>query len=106
MLDQLPPDLRRLLVFAAINAIERLAFTQFEAHLSVLDRPQDVAALEGVMAEEKFHISYVEAELERQQRGPYAGMVTAAVDGARTRFAEFQATRRAETRHAVERLLG
>ena len=106
LLDAMPGELRRIVVFAAINAIERLAYTQFETHLGALERPEDVAALEGVMAEEKFHLNYVEAELERQLRGPHRDTVGPAVDVARARFAEFQEARREETRRAVERLLG
>jgi hypothetical protein len=106
LLGELPPAVRRVFIFAAINAIERLAYTQFETHLLALDRPGDVTALEGVMAEEKFHLSYVEAELERQEGGPLGPVVATAREQARSRFAEFQETRRAETRHAVERLLG
>jgi hypothetical protein len=102
----LPAPVRRIVVLAAINAIERLAYAQFENHLLALDRPEDVAALEGVMAEEKFHLNYVEAELERRRHGDEAGIVAAALDGARARFAEFQADRQAETRAAIERLLG
>jgi hypothetical protein len=106
MLDALPPALRRIIVFAAINAVERLAYTQFEHHLLALDRAGDVAALEGVMVEEKFHLNYVEAELERQAAGPDGAMVTTALEQARARFAEFRAMREAETRQAIERLLG
>jgi hypothetical protein len=86
--------------------LERLAYAQFETHLTVLDRPADVAALEGVMAAERFHLRYVDAELERLQRGAQCDAVTAAVDVARARFAGFQARRRAETQQAIERLLG
>jgi hypothetical protein len=106
LLDALPAELRRIFVFAAINAIERLAYTQFEAHLAALDRPEDVTALEGVMAEEKFHLNYVEAELERQLRGPHRDQVGPALEVARARFADFQQTRRDEARRAVEQLLG
>jgi rubrerythrin len=106
VLDTLPPALRRIIVFAAINAIERLAYTQFEGHLLALERPEDVSALEGVMAEEKFHLSYVEAELDRQSGGPNGNVVTMALDQARARFAEFRQMRETETRQAIERLLG
>jgi hypothetical protein len=106
ILDGLPPALRRIVVFAAINAVERLAYAQFESHLLALDRAQDVEALEGVMAEEKFHLSYVEAELERQAAGPDGTVVTTALAEARTRFAEFRAFRETQTRQAIERLLG
>ena len=106
MIEQLPAELRRILVFAAINAIERLAYTQFEHHLLALDRPEDVSALEGVMAEEKFHLTYVEAELERQAQGPNGALVTTALEQARARFADFREMRETETRQAIERLLG
>jgi len=106
LIEQLPREIRRILVFAAINAIERLAYTQFENHLLALDYAGDVAELEGVMAEEKFHLSYVEAELDRQAGGPNGAIVTAALDQARVRFAEFREQRQAETRAAVERVLG
>jgi hypothetical protein len=106
LLDQLPPPVRRIFVFAAINAIERLAYAQFENHLLALDRADDVANLESVMAEEKFHLNYVEAELERQQQGEHAALVGGALDTARARFAEFQAMRQDEARRAIERLLG
>jgi hypothetical protein len=105
-LEQLPAPLRRIFIFAAINAIERLAYAQFEMHLLALERPDDVAALEGVMAEEKFHLSYVEAELDRQQRGEHGGVVASALETARARFAEFQTARQQEARAAIERLLG
>lgn len=105
-LAQLPPDVRRVFVFAAINAIERLAYTQFETHLGALDRPDDVAALEGVMAEEKFHLSYVEAELVRQEAGPLGPVVATAREQAHARFAEFQTIRREESRRQIERILG
>lgn len=106
LVDSLPPDVRRICVFAGINAIERLAWTQFETHLACLDGPGDVALLQSVMAEEKFHLNYVEAELERQSQGEHAAVVTAAVDESRARFARFNEMRRAETRTAIERLLG
>jgi hypothetical protein len=106
ILDALPAELRRIFVFAAINAIERLAYTQFETHLTALERPEDVAVLEGVMAEEKFHLNYVEAELERQLSGPHRDQVGPALDIARARFAEFQEARRDEARRAIEQLLG
>jgi lipid II:glycine glycyltransferase (peptidoglycan interpeptide bridge formation enzyme) len=101
---QLPAELRRIIVFAGINAIERLAYEQFETHLLCLDRPDDVEALKGVMAEEKFHLNYVEAELERRQRGENGGFVATALEQARARFQEFQDVRRRETRTAVERI--
>jgi hypothetical protein len=106
VLEQLPPDMRRIIVFAGINAIERLAFAQFETHLGCLDRAEDVAELRSVMDEEKFHLSYVERELERQSRGDRAGFVTTALEQARAGFARFQETRRAETAKTIERLLG
>ena len=88
------------------NAVERLAWTQFETHLTSLDDPGDVELLKSVMAEEKFHLNYVEAELERQSKNEHAAVVTAAVDESRTRFAQFNEMRRAETRELVERMLG
>ena len=106
LLAQLPAGVRRIFVFAAINAIERLAYAQFENHLLALDRPEDVANLESVIAEEKFHLSYVEAELDRQQQGEHAALVGGALEAARARFAEFQAYRQEQTRQAIERLLG
>jgi hypothetical protein len=106
VLESLPAELRRIVVFAGINAVERGAFTQFENHLRCLERPDDVATLEGVIAEEKFHLAYVEAELQRQATGEHAAIVTTALEQARARFTEFQQLRRQETRALVERLLG
>jgi hypothetical protein len=106
LLQQLPPDIRRIVTFAAINAVERLAYKQFETHLRVLDRPEDREALEGVMAEEKFHLSYVENELERAQEGENGAFVTLAVEQARERFAQFNEMKRRESGAALEKLLG
>jgi len=106
LVDSLPPDVRRICVFAGVNAVERLAWTQFETHLACLDGPGDVELLRGVMAEEKFHLSYVEAELERQAKGEHAAVVTAAVEQSRAQFARFNELRRTETRDAIERMLG
>lgn len=106
LVEQLPPDLRRIIVFAGINAIEKIAFNQFETHLRCLDRPEDVAMLESVMAEEKFHLSYVEGELERQMKGENGGFITMALDTAKARFAEFSDTRRKQSRDAIEKLMG
>jgi hypothetical protein len=106
LVDALPPDVRRIVVFAGINAVERLAWTQFETHLACLDRPFDVDQLRGVMTEEKFHLNYVEAELERQATGEHGAVVTMALDEARARFARFNEMRRQETRIAIERMLG
>jgi hypothetical protein len=106
LVDSFPPDIRRICIFAGINAVERLAWTQFETHLTCLDGPADVELLRGVMVEEKFHLNYVEAELERQLQGEHAAVVTAAVDESRTRFARFNEMRRTETRTAIERMLG
>lgn len=106
MVEQLPPDMRRIVVFAGINAIERLAFNQFDAHLSVLDRPSDRAELEQVIQEEKFHLSYVEHEIERQTKGEHGAFVAMAVEQARVRFADFQQERRAESARLIERVLG
>jgi rubrerythrin len=106
LLEQLPSDMRRIVTFAAINAVERLAYNQFETHLRVLDRPADREALEGVMAEEKFHLSYIEHELGRAQGGENGSFVTTAVEQARARFAEFSENRRRESGAALEQLLG
>jgi hypothetical protein len=106
LLEALPPSRRRIIVFAGINAIERLAFDQFEIHLQCLDRPEDVETLKGVIAEEKFHLSYVEAELERQAKGEDAGFAAIALEQAKARFREFQQARRRQSREAIERLLG
>jgi hypothetical protein len=106
LVEQFPVELRRILVFAAINAIERLAYTQFEHHLLALERTEDVAALQGVMDEERFHLHYVEAELERQEKGPNGAVVAMALEQARARFADFRQQREQETRAAIERVLG
>jgi hypothetical protein len=106
LVDSLPPDVRRICVFAAINAVERLAYTQFETHLSCLYHHSDKDVLKGVMLDEKYHLNYVEHELAEQLKGPHAAIVTAAVDESRTRFAQFNEMRRAETRQLVERILG
>ena len=106
LVEGLPPELRRIVVFAGINAVERLAWTQFETHVGCLERPEDVALLRGVMAEEKFHLNYVEAELERQSAGEHAAVVEMAMTESRTRFAEFSRMRREQTRAAIERLRG
>jgi rubrerythrin len=106
LLQQLPPDIRRIVTFAAINAVERLAYNQFETHLRVLDRPEDREALGGVMAEEKFHLSYVENELGRAQKGDNGAFVTLAVEQARERFAQFNEMKRRESGAALEKLLG
>jgi hypothetical protein len=106
LLQQLPPDIRRIITFAAINAVERLAFNQFETHLRVLDRPEDREALERVMTEEKFHLSYVEHELDRAQQGENGAFVTIAVEQARERFAQFNEMKRRESGAALENLLG
>src|SRR5262245_24644972 len=106
LLQQLPAETRRIITFAAINAVERLAYNQFETHLRVLDRPADREVLEGVMAEEKFHLSYVEHELERAQRGENGSFVTVALEQARERFAQFSEMKRRQSGEALERLLG
>ena len=106
MLDALPPEIRRIAVFAAINAVERGAYNQFEAHLSVLDRKSDRDELERVMREERFHLSYVEHELERQADGPLANVVSLALEQAQTRFEEFRLARQNDIRIAIERTLG
>ena len=106
MLAQLPPEIRRIVTFAAINAVERLAYNQFETHLRCLERPGDVETLEGVMAEEKFHLSYVEGELERVQKGENGEFVATALEQARARFAEFQEMKRRESGAALEKILG
>ena len=106
MLAQLPPEIRRIVTFAAINAVERLAYNQFETHLRCLDQPGDVETLEGVMAEEKFHLSYVEGELERVQKGENGEFVATALEQARARFAEFQEMKRRESGARLEKILG
>ncbi len=106
LVETLPPEMRRILVFAGINAIERLAYNQFEAHLLCLDRREDIDALKSVMDEEKFHLSYVEHELDRQCKGELGGFVTQALEQARAQFAIFQQTRRAQAAQAIERVLG
>jgi rubrerythrin len=104
--ESLPPEMRRILVFAGINAIERLAYDQFEVHLSCLDKREDREMLQSVIDEEKFHLSYVERELEGQVTGENGAFVAMALEQARARFAEFQQARRAETDQALQRLLG
>jgi rubrerythrin len=106
LLQQIPADVRRIITFAAINAVERLAFNQFETHLRVLDRPEDRAELERVMAEEKFHLSYVEHELEHAQQGENGELVAVAVEQARERFAQFSEMKRRQSREALDQLLG
>ena len=106
MLEQLPPEMRRIIVFAGINAIERLAFNQFENHLLALDRRSDVTELEQVIQEEKFHLSYVEHELDRQVKGDNGAFVTMALEQAKQRFADFQQMRRAEAAHLIDTALG
>jgi len=59
-----------------------------------------------VMAEEKFHLSYVEGELERAEKGENGSIVTQALEQARTRFAEFQEMKRRESGAALEKILG
>ena len=98
--------MRRIVVFAGINAIERLAYNQFDVHLSCLDRREDREVLQSVIDEEKFHLSYVENELERQMQGENGAFVTMCLDQAKARFEIFQQTRRAETIAALDRLLG
>jgi hypothetical protein len=104
--ESLPPEMRRILVFAGINAIERIAYNQFDVHLSCLDKREDREMLQSVIDEEKFHLSYVERELERQVTGENGAFVAMALEQARARFAEFQQARRAETDQALQRLLG
>jgi len=106
LVEQLPPDLRRIVVFAGINAIERLAYNQFDVHLSCLDRREDREVLQSVIDEEKFHLSYVEHELEKQSGGENGAFVGMALEQAKARFAVFQEARRAETMRALDRLLG
>jgi hypothetical protein len=106
LLETLPPEMRRIMIFAGINAIERIAYNQFDVHLSCLDRREDREVLQSVIDEEKFHLSYVEHELERQSQGEFGPMVTTALEQARARFAIFQETRRAETMGALGRILG
>lgn len=106
LVDALPADIRRIVIFAGINAVERLAWNQFAIHLACLDSPDDRELLQSVIVEEKFHLNYVEAELERQQKGEHAAIVTAALDESRKRFMRFDELRRNETRAAIEQLLG
>ena len=106
MVEQLPPEMRRIVVFAGINAIERLAYNQFEVHLSCLDRREDRELLQSVIDEEKFHLSYVENELERQMKGENAAFVTLCIEQSKARFEIFQQKRRTESMQAIERLLG
>ena len=47
LLEQMPPDTRRIVTFGAINALERLAYNQFETHLLALDRREDIETLEA-----------------------------------------------------------
>src|SRR5262245_3094753 len=103
LMETLPSDVRRIIVFAGINAIERLAFNQFELHLDCLERREDRDELQQVMNEEKFHLSYVEHELDRCTRGEHGAFVTTALEQARAGFALFQQRRRAETGAALER---
>jgi rubrerythrin len=106
LIEQLPPEMRRIIVFAGINAIERLAYNQFDVHLSCLDRREDRELLQSVIDEEKFHLSYVENELEKQSKGENGAFVTMALEQARERFAIFQQMRRAETMESLQRVLG
>jgi rubrerythrin len=106
LVEQLPPDMRRIIVFAGINAIERLAYNQFDVHMSCLDRREDRELLQSVIDEEKFHLSYVENELEKQSKGENGAFVTMALDQARQRFAIFQETRRAELMGSLSQILG
>jgi hypothetical protein len=106
LIEQLPPEMRRIIVFAGINAIERLAYNQFDVHLSCLDRREDRELLQSVIDEEKFHLSYVENELEKQSKGENGAFVTMALEQARARFEIFQQMRRAETMESLQRLLG
>jgi hypothetical protein len=98
--------MRRVIVFAGINAIERGAYNLFESHLLCLDDPRDRETLESVMAEERFHLSYVEHELERQRQGELGPIVTTALEQAEMRFKEFRQARQDATRKMVEKLLG
>lgn len=106
LVETLPAAMRRILVFAGINAIERIAYNQFDLHLACLDRREDRELLQSVIDEEKFHLSYVEHELEAQTTGENGAFVSMALEQARARFAIFQETRRAESMAALERLLG
>jgi hypothetical protein len=85
---------------------ENAPHNQFDVHLSCLDRREDREMLESVIDEEKFHLSYVEGELERQVNGDNAAFVATALEQARARFAIFQQNRRAESMEALQRLLG
>ena len=47
LLEQLPAAMRRIVVFAGINAIERLAYDQFELHLGVISSTSAPASSSG-----------------------------------------------------------
>lgn len=106
IIDSLPPEMRRIVVFAGINVIERGAYNQFETHLMCLDRKSDRDELEQVMREERFHLTYVEHELERQSKGENAAFVTMALEQSRIGFEKFRELRAAQVSEAIERALG
>lgn len=58
------------------------------------------------MKDERFHLNYVEQELERQQKGANGEFLATAIELARQRFDAFQQARQQEVRAAMERLLG
>jgi len=83
---RLSPELRRIAVLADVNALERATFARLDAHVHALDRCEDREALARVVAEERFHLSYVEHELGRQLGGDQAAFTTLAIEQARARF--------------------
>jgi hypothetical protein len=85
-LARLPSELRRIAVLADVNALERATFAELDAHAHALDRAEDREALARVVAEERFHLSYVEHELGRQLGGVHAAFATLAIEQARARI--------------------
>ena len=70
LLEQLPPDIRRIVTFAGDQRRSSGSpTTSSRPTCACLDRPRGRETLESVMAEEKFHLSYVEHELERRAAG-------------------------------------
>ena len=106
LMDSLPPEIRRIIVFAGINVIERGAYNQFETHLGCLDQKSDRDELERVMREERFHLSYVDHELERQAQGPLGNVITTALEQAHLRFQQFREARQQDAHTAIKRILG
>jgi len=93
-----------LILFAWLAAAARGPAAESPLVLDVW--PGKAPGENGVIDEEKFHLSYVERELERQVTGENGAFVAMALEQARARFAEFQQARRAETDQALQRLLG